>query len=79
MSKSIVLYAEDDLDDRELMAEAFNTYKETNPITIMRKIIAVMLVLLVGFLIFYTALPVINYGFIGFALRLIFNFNILAV
>ena len=29
MSKSIVLYAEDDLDDRELMAEAFNTYKET--------------------------------------------------
>lgn len=38
----------------------------------MRKPIAVIFVLLVGFLIFYTALPVINYRFTGFAFILIF-------
>ncbi|MFL9838874.1 hypothetical protein ABS768_15300 [Flavobacterium sp. ST-75] len=38
----------------------------------MRKPIAVIFVLLIGFLIFYTTLPVVNYRFTGFAVILIF-------
>lgn len=38
----------------------------------MRKPMAVIFVLLIGFLIFYIALPVINYRFTGFAVVLIF-------
>jgi len=38
----------------------------------MRKPLVVGVLLLIGFLLFYTALPVINYGFTGFAILLIF-------
>lgn len=38
----------------------------------MRKPLVVVGLLLIGFLLFYTALPVINYGFSGFAVLLIF-------
>lgn len=38
----------------------------------MRKTLAVVVLLLIGFLLFYLNLPVINYGFTGFAFILIF-------
>ncbi|MDV6169064.1 hypothetical protein R1T16_11565 [Flavobacterium sp. DG1-102-2] len=38
----------------------------------MKKTVAVAVLLVIGFLIFYTALPVLNYGFTGFAVILIF-------
>ncbi len=50
----------------------YATYKETNQITIMKRTVAAIFVLLTGFLIFYLALPVINYRFTGFAVILIF-------
>ena len=38
----------------------------------MRKILAVVVLLLIGFLLFYLSLPVISYGFTGFAFILLF-------
>ena len=37
----------------------------------MKKIITIVFLLLFGFLLFYTNLPVINYGFTGFAIILL--------
>jgi len=38
----------------------------------MNKIVAVIIIAIIGFLFFYIGLPVISYGFVGFALILIF-------